>query len=210
MGDGAIKKKKTGRWWGLAALILALGLALWQGERRVLPVALALAEAQARQRVTLWMDEAVEKAETELGLSAAALLGPGPGAAENAFTVDAMAVNRLAVAVSRNLNERLLAEEAERVGIPLGAALGPGLWAERGPRLWFSLRPAGACTVDYGTEFTAVGINQTHFQAYVEARVSLRLVNPLGREEIQMSRRVVLVETVLSGRVPEKYFYMNP
>jgi len=63
----------------------------------------------------------------------------------------------------------------------------------------------GNAQVDYETGFEAVGINQVNFQVWLKVDSVIAVVNPLQRQEITVSRKVSLVNTVITGEVPSVY-----
>ena len=88
-------------------------------------------------------------------------------------------------------------------------ALGLDTLAQFGPHFSFSLAPIGNALVDYESSFTAVGINQTHFSVWLTVESTVRIINPVHSSEIIVTRNVSLVDTVISGVVPDTYLNMD-
>jgi len=88
-------------------------------------------------------------------------------------------------------------------------ALGLDTLAQFGPHFSFSLAPIGNALVDYESSFTAVGINQTHFAVWLTVESTVRIINPVQSSEIIVNRTVSLVDTIISGEVPETYLNMD-
>ena len=80
------------------------------------------------------------------------------------------------------------------------------LFANWGPDIPFSMEPKGAAEVDYETKMESSGINQMHFQIWINISLEIRIVNPLHEESIPMTRKIMLVDTVFGGDIPEEYF----
>ncbi|HBF64872.1 MAG TPA: hypothetical protein DDW34_02835 [Clostridium sp.] len=90
--------------------------------------------------------------------------------------------------------------------IPLGAALDSAFFANHGPKIPFTLMPVGAVTSDYETSFTSAGINQINYKIWVNLSFELQIANPLFKEKIVFSKKIMLIDTIISGKVPDYFF----
>lgn len=193
----------------LIGLFAGLLLLFVQLDRRVMPAALAIAHMEAQNVANRMIDRAVEEAIESMDLSASDLFLYEPSTQSNAFSANTIRINQFCTRLSEQITTELQSLTTEQIDIPMGSAVGIDFLANRGPSLTFTLRPAGAANVDYETSFTSVGINQTNFQIWLETSISIQIVNPLYQEKIVLTRKLMLVNTFLSGQVPDKYFHFG-
>lgn len=125
------------------------------------------------------------------------------------FSVNTTAMNHFCTIFSQQITTEMRRLENETIEVPFGSLSGLDILANLGPNINISMRPMGAANVDYESEFEAAGINQIHFQISVNVSLEIRIVNPLHSESIPMSRKIMLVDTVFSGDVPQQYFQFN-
>ena len=119
---------------------------------------------------------------------------------------DTIAINRFCTTLSSEITKELEQLNNEKINVPLGSISGVELFANWGPDIPFSMEPKGAAEVDYETKMESSGINQMHFQIWINISLEIRIVNPLHEESIPMTRKIMLVDTVFGGDVPEEYF----
>lgn len=128
----------------------------------------------------------------------------------NDYRANAALINQFCSMFSSEITENLSAIENEKICIPLGAATGFSFFANTGPFIPFSLVPMGAARVDYESDFLSVGINQINYKIWLLLSMEIKIVNPLYHESITLERKIMLVDLVFSGKVPEQYFHITP
>lgn len=99
----------------------------------------------------------------------------------------------------------MLEAENIKVEIPLGAASGIGVLANTGPDIAFEIRQAGGTDVDYDTQFSSAGINQTNYKIWLTVNMTVSLVNPLYNRQISMTRKIMLADVIIKGEVPSGF-----
>ena len=67
----------------------------------------------------------------------------------------------------------------------------------------------GAATVAYETSFSSAGINQINFKIWIDVSMEIKIVSPLWQQTMTVARKIMLVDTVISGTVPERYMTLN-
>ena len=63
----------------------------------------------------------------------------------------------------------------------------------------------GSAEVDYETEFISAGINQTNYKIWLTVDITVSLANPLYSKRVNMTRKIMLVDTIIKGEVPSNY-----
>ena len=124
----------------------------------------------------------------------------------NNYTANTPLITAFCTQLSQELNLSMENIGNERIEIPLGVVTNMHYFANKGPKILFTLMPASATTVDYETAFTSSGINQINYKIWINISVDVQIVNPLHKEKVALNRKVMLVDTVIGGRVPDHYF----
>ena len=163
----------------------------------------SVAEAALRANAASAMHEAIEATLSGVGyddLIEVERSGTGEIAA---MTADAQRINTIArdAAYLAQKNFGVLAEAG--VKVPLGAFSGIEALSGFGPPVTFKLLPVGAAHCSFRSAFTSAGINQTRHAVYLDIVLDITVVLPAGTSEFSESAEVMIIESVLSGEVPD-------
>lgn len=189
----------------LTGLLYAAGMAY------VRPKVLEYAENQVVQQATFALydvmtEQVYRERETYAGL---VTLTRDADQAVTAVTTDGILADRLKAQVSRAIYEKLVEMERDTVEVPLGSILWPDVMAGRGPVLRFGLAGLGYAQAEFISAFTEAGINQTRHQVVLEVTSQIRVLTPLGGHDCEVRDRLVVSDTVIIGRVPQSYTYID-
>ncbi|KXL53254.1 sporulation protein YunB [Anaerotignum neopropionicum] len=126
---------------------------------------------------------------------------------ENAtYSVNTQQINLFCTNLNKKINTAMQALPNERILIPLGAASKTNFFANWGPLIPFTLMPSGEITSDYETSFVTAGINQINYKIWINVTLEIQIVNPLYSEKISLTKKIMLVDTIIGGKVPGLYF----
>ena len=187
------------------------GYSYYRFDRKILPLVLASTDLRIKTAINNAIHTEVHHIIRAREVSASdfyiqSLDSNGKG---NMLSVNTVLVNDICNAAAMAISERLSVMDPERISVPIGMALGLDTLANLGPRFSFSLRPTGNALVDYGSSFEAVGINQTHFEVWLTVVSTVRIINPVQSSTITISRDISLVDTIITGTVPETYLNID-
>ncbi len=174
-------------------------------EKYIMPIAAELCVAEAKERANSIINSAAESVLKENGIELEDILKLKSENGMTTLSADTVTVNMLCAKMSGLITENLVGMENNSVSVPYGAASGIGILANSGPPIEFEVKPVGGAEVDYETEFTSAGINQTNYKIWLTVRVNVSLVNPLYNKKVNMTRKLMLVDTVIKGEVPSNY-----
>ena len=62
---------------------------------------------------------------------------------------------------------------------------------------------------EFGSSFSAAGINQTRHCIFIEVHAGFRILTPLGGEDREVVSAFPVTDTVIVGTVPERYAYIG-
>ena len=199
-----VRRRRRVRKLILAGLLAAAGLLLM--ERNFKPLVFSLAEARSSALATTALNSALKEALGS-GIDYDELMNVrmderGQVALLSANT---MRMNLLAESACDAAIRRLDQISSERVGVPLGAALGITLLAGSGPRIPVNIVPIGSVTTNFETEFEACGINQTRHKVYLQLSARIRIVIPTGARTTDVTVNMPVAESIIVGGVPEGF-----
>jgi len=194
----------------LALVVLLLLLLVLAAERNFRPLVLSLAQARsaalASQVLLGAMSEAMGDGVGYDELMNVRMDNNGQVALLSANTVR---MNLLADRAGTTALQHLESMSSERVGVPLGAALGLSLFAGSGPEIPVSIVPVGSVRTEFATEFEACGINQTRHKVYLKLIASIRIVIPTGAKTTDVTAKMLVTESIIVGGVPEGFVGYN-
>jgi len=196
----------------LLVLIIVFVHSFYRFDRRILPMVLEAVELHIQAEINNVINYVIQEIILERNVTAADFLVQSTGYGQNVkpvLSVNTVLVNDICNAAAQRISERLTNLEPEVVSVPMGMALGLDTLAQTGPRFTFTLAPIGNALVNYESSFTAVGINQIHFAVWLTVESVVRIINPVHSSEVMVMRNVSLVDTVISGVVPDTYLHMD-
>jgi sporulation protein YunB len=186
------------------AVAVLFAWSYYRFDRRILPLVLEAEQLNMQTEINSVINTVVHEIIVANRITAADLIIQD---ADHAVTVNTVLVNEIANAVAMAMSHYLANMPPTRVRVPMGMGMGLDTLAQWGPRFSFNLAPVGNALVDYDSSFTAVGINQVHFSVWLNIDAVVRIINPHYGSEIHVARQISLVDTVISGVVPDMYLH---
>jgi len=92
-----------------------------------------------------------------------------------------------------------------KVEIPLGNLTGSSLLLGRGPEFVIQMIMVTSPHIQFRSELSAAGINQTEHRLLLDVVVDIDLLVPWGTVSTQAVTEVLIAQTVIVGRVPNLY-----
>lgn len=191
----------------LGVFILFLYLFIVQFENEVLPTAIKISQKYATNIVSDEINKSVNKVIGDLNLQSSDFFTKTLDKESNKsyLDVDTILINNVCTSVSYELSKNLRNIKDTKIELPIGIFSGFSALSELGPSFNVYLSSIGDATVDYETSFQSVGINQINFQIYLNINCSVSIINPMYKKDINISRKLMLVNTVFDGEVPNTY-----
>ncbi len=197
-----VRRQRRLRRLTLAALaLLAVFLLV---DRNFRPLVFSLAEARSAAMATRALNAALTEA-LEDGVDYDDLMNVRMDDGGQVSLLSANTMNALAERAGDAALRKLETVSAQKVDVPLGAALGLTLLAGSGPRIPISIVPVGSVQTDFETEFEACGINQTRHKVYLQLSASIRIVIPTGAKTTNVTANMLVAESIIVGKVPESF-----
>lgn len=204
-----MKKRRKGRGGSGGCIIVILFLVFLflilfhRFEKVFFPIVLEMSENQSKQQANRMMDTAIQNAIEKFDVTS-----------EDFFivngTTDTIATNTLLVNsfcsyISDEMTDALEKMGKDEIKVPVGVVSGFDFLSAKGPAISFWLVPQGIVKVDYETNFESAGINQLYFKIWLDISMEMKIVNPLIEEKAILKRKMMLVDTIIRGEVPDNY-----
>ena len=121
------------------------------------------------------------------------------------LSVNSMIVNNICAETASTVSQNLNNLTTSKIRLPLGVFTGLPILSHFGPSTTIRLQPIGDATADYETSMTQAGVNQVNFQVWINVHTTVSIVNPLWSKDLEISRKLTLVNTVFNGEIPKTY-----
>lgn len=200
-------KRRKIRFKIMIILCILLGVFIFiKIETKLMPSAIAISQLQAKTTTNMVVDSVVKDVLKRLDIKAADFYINNESMGDmNYISTNTVLINQLCTEISYDINEEIKSISNSNIAVPIGAVTGVSFLYNKGPKLTFELLPKGSVNVDYETSFLSVGINQTNYQVWLNVSVDMQIVNPLKSKNVIMERKIALVDTLINGKVPERY-----
>lgn len=174
-------------------------------DSKVFDTVIEISHMQSKNIANNIIDSAIKTTIADMNVSSSDFFSDNKANTVNSISANTILINDFCTSVSNEISKGLEIVSDEKIKIPIGVTTGIDFFANMGPEIPFSLRPAGSADVDYETGFESVGINQTNFKIWINVSIAVQIVNPMRKEKMTLNRKVMLVDTVISGEVPKSY-----
>ncbi len=114
-------------------------------------------------------------------------------------------VNELKANAAISISEEIAAIDEAELSIPMGTLTGYDILAGTGPRLPVQLMPYGNVIIDFQTDFTETGINQTLLSVKLTAKANVGIVMPSVNMTREITTDIPITQTVIVGKIPDNY-----
>lgn len=123
----------------------------------------------------------------------------------NSIKINATRVNAVMQRSVQKTQNGLSDMISSGVNIPVGSVSGITFLSGKGPNLNVAVIPVGAVDARLRSEFSEIGINQTIHKIYLSLDSTIKIIIPGAGNTIKSSSEVLLVESVIIGKVPDTY-----
>ncbi|MGL4790470.1 MAG: sporulation protein YunB, partial [Anaerotignaceae bacterium] len=172
-------------------------------QEKVMPSLLTISQIEVKRLASQSIDKAVKSSISAMDIRSSDFFSKAED--NTIISANTLLINELCSNVSTNINREISLFKEKRIEVALGALSGWDVLANSGPLIGFRLRQMGDATVDYETSFNAAGINQTNYKVWLNITLNTQLVNPLKTQTIAIQRKVMIIDTVIEGVVPQWY-----
>ena len=114
-------------------------------------------------------------------------------------------VNRLKTETLNIINDEIMAQDSQHLGVALGSLILPEFFSGKGPQIPVRIMAIRNSDANFQSEFTEAGINQTLQQLSMDVIVDVTILVLGQTETFTVSSQMVVAETIIVGDVPATY-----
>lgn len=203
--------RRRRRRFGAVLILTGLVLLSLLGWQRLDPLVRDMAVTQAKNAVTIAVNEAIAEKMLagELDYGNLVLLQTGADGSVSAMQTDMSRVNRLRAELTRDIIQRIMGTETADLSVPLGNLIGGTLLSGRGPDVPIRIISVSQADTTLQNRFQSAGINQTLHQIQAAVTVEVYVLIPGDSVCSSVSTLVTVAETLIVGKVPENYTFFE-
>ena len=200
--------KRRRKWKLLVALILVLAVWAFLGLRsRLWPVVRSLARTQVTNTASDLINDAIleQIMEGQIQYDRIVYFEKDLNGRITALKTNMAEVNRLKTETLNIINDEIMAEDSEHLGVSLGSLILPEFFSGKGPSIPVRIMAIRNSDASFQSEFTEAGINQTLQKLRMDVIVDVTILVLGQTETFTVSSQMVVAETIIVGDVPATY-----
>ena len=199
------KKWKRKVFFYLTAAVLLSGFLLLR--RRLWPVVMELAQTQVTNTTSDLINDAISEqiAQGNIRYDRIVFFEKDLNGRITALKTNMSEVNRLKTDILNLINDEILAQDTEHLGVALGSLILPEFLSGKGPDIPVRLLSIRNSDARFRSFFSEAGINQTLQQLTMDVMVDVTILVLGQTKSFPVSSQVVVAETVIVGDVPDTF-----
>ena len=201
-------RKRRKRWKWTVFLVLALSVWAFLGLRsRLWPVVRSLARTQVTNTASDLINDAIleQIMEGQIQYDRIVYFEKDLNGRITALKTNMAEVNRLKTETLNIINDEIMAEDTDHLGVALGSLILPEFFSGKGPSIPVRILAIRNSDASFQSEFTEAGINQTLQKLRMDVIVDVTILVLGQTETFTVSSQMVVAETIIVGDVPATY-----
>lgn len=200
------RKKWKRRISGYLLLGLVFG-AFFLLRSRLWPVVMDLAQTQVTNTTSDLINDAISEqiAQGNIQYDRIVFFEKDLNGRITALKTNMSEVNRLKTDILNLINDEILAQDTEHLGVALGSLIMPEFFSGKGPDIPVRLLSIRNSDAQFRSFFSEAGINQTLQQLSMDVVVDVTILVLGQTRSFPVSSQVVVAETVIVGDVPDTF-----
>lgn len=200
------RRFKIGKW----VMLGLIALALWgflSLRAKLWPVVLSLAETQIRNTTSDLINDAIVEqiANGNIQYDRIVYFEKDLNGRITALKTNMAEVNRLKTDILNLINDEILAQDTDHLGVALGSLMLPEFLSGKGPEIPVKILSTRNSDANFKSYFSEAGINQTLQQLTMDVIVDVTILVLGETRDFSVSSQVVVAETIIVGDVPDTY-----
>ena len=195
---------------GKFLLLLVFALLIWTFmmlRARLWPVVRSLAQTQVINTASDLINDAIleQIMEGELQYDRIVYFEKDLNGRITALKTNMAEVNRLKTETLNIINDEILAQDTQSLGVALGSLILPEVFSGKGPQIPVRILSIRNSDANFESYFTEAGINQTLQQLSMDVILDVTILVLGQTERFTVSSQMVVAETIIVGDVPATY-----
>ena len=200
------RRIKIGKWVLLAMIVLAVW-GFFSLRAKLWPVVQSLAETQLRNTTSDLINDAIVEqiANGNIQYDRIVYFEKDLNGRITALKTNMAEVNRLKTDILNLINDEIMAQDTDHLGVALGSLVLPEFLSGKGPEIPIRIISIRNSDATFKSYFSEAGINQTLQQLTMDVVVAVTILVLGKTEDFSVSSQVVVAETIIVGDVPDTY-----
>ena len=200
------RRIKIGKWVLLAMIVLAVW-GFFSLRAKLWPVVQSLAETQLRNTTSDLINDAIVEqiANGNIQYDRIVYFEKDLNGRITALKTNMAEVNRLKTDILNLINDEIMAQDTDHLGVALGSLVLPEFLSGKGPEIPIRIISIRNSDATFKSYFSEAGINQTLQQLTMDVVVDVTILVLGKTEDFSVSSQVVVAETIIVGDVPDTY-----
>ncbi len=154
------------------------------------------------------LDGTVNEMVDEIGVKYGDMVNieKNPDGTIGAITLNSTCINGYKTDISDGCSDKLGNFTETIVPVPIGSLIGGAFFNGRGACIEVPATIYGFSVTDVESKFESAGINQTRHTIYLNVKASAHAYMGLCHLNESVDETIVLVETIIVGKVPDSYY----
>lgn len=200
------RRIRYGKWLFFLILLLLLGFFFFL-RSRLWPVVQNLAQTQVRNITSDLINDAIQEqiVEGNIQYDRIVFFEKDLNGKITALKTNMAEVNRLKTDILNIINDQIMAQDMDHLGVPLGSLILPEFLSGHGPEIPVKILSIRNSDATFQSHFSQAGINQTLQQLTMDVMVDVTILVLGQTDSFTVSSQVVVAETIIVGDVPETF-----
>ena len=200
------RRRKYWKIWAVLLVFLVM-LVFWGLRSRLWPVVRSLARTQVTNTASDLINDAIlaQIMEGQIQYDRIVYFEKDLNGRITALKTNMAEVNRLKTETLNLINDEIMAEDTEDLGVAIGSLILPEFFSGKGPSIPVRILAIRNSDANFQSEFTEAGINQILQQLRMDVIVDVTILVLGQTETFTVSSQMVVAETIIVGDVPATY-----
>lgn len=185
--------------------ILALTLTALSFNRFILPILTEISSKYAITQINNEINRATDSVISNMGIKSSDFTEEISNTDLSHINIDSLLINRVSNKIVLQISENLNGLSTHTIKVPSGAFSGIPLYSRLGISIPLHITSMGDASADYETSLSSAGVNQVTYQVWLNIECNVSVVSPVFSKNITIKRKLMLVNTVFNGKVPNGY-----
>lgn len=185
--------------------ILALTLTALSFNRFILPILTEISSKYAITQINNEINRATDSVISNMGIKSSDFTEEISNTDLSHINIDSLLINRVSNKIVLQISENLNRLSTHTIKVPSGAFSGIPLYSRLGVSIPLHITSMGDASADYETSLSSAGVNQVTYQVWLNIECNVSVVSPVFSKNITIKRKLMLVNTVFNGKVPNGY-----
>lgn len=196
------------RKWMVFLCLIAAAAGFLSLRNRLWPVVMSLAETQIRNTTSDLINDAIVEqiANGNIQYDRIVYFEKDLNGRITALKTNMAEVNRLKTDILNLINDEILAQDSDLLGVSLGSLVLPEFFSGKGPEIPVRILSIRNSDAGFHSDFSEAGINQILHQLSMDVIVDVTILVLGQTKDFSVSSQVVVAETIIVGDVPDTYF----